>query len=186
MKELVQADLFDSDDFIEVVVPTGVTSYSIEIYDKDGKYERTYSLGSLVKNIHNMDLYLINKVRTDGFKDLKDEEAIAILLGSPSETAGTAESERRLVYRQPPAPLETLELVTSESGVCIQVTGTTSTGFDTPEALLDAIGLGEVERQRAGRDPLGMNYEIAGVGAVQVHRPSSTVSEYRNFTVTAE
>ena len=116
----------------------------------------------------------------------KDEEAIAILLGSPSETAGTAVSERRLVYRQPPAPLETLELVTSESGVCIQVTGTTSTGFDTPEALLDAIGLGEVERQRAGRDPLGMNYEIAGVGAVQVHRPSSTVSEYRNFTVTAE
>jgi hypothetical protein len=115
-----------------------------------------------------------------------DEELIAAVIGNPSDTAGSVGSEKRLMYRQPPQALEALELVISDGGVCIQVTGTTSDGFATPEALLNAIGLGELERRRAGRDPLGMNYEIAGVGAVQVHRPSNTVSEYRNFTVTAE
>ena len=94
--------------------------------------------------------------------------------------------EKRLVYRQEvsplPEPLVTLELIISKDGVCKQILGQT-TGFDTPEALLDAIGFGDLEKEGSSRDQLGVTYSIPPYTLVQVHRPSSMVRHYTSFNV---
>ena len=132
----------------------------------------------------------------------KSEEEIKELLGKPS---GSGDSEpharsqqmdrelmqqhfreKRLVYRREvstlPEPLMTLELIISKDGVCKQVLGQTS-GFDTPEALLDAIGLGHLDKKESSRDQLGVTYTIPPYSLVQVHRPSSMVRQYKSFNV---
>ncbi len=133
----------------------------------------------------------------------KSEEEIKEILGEPSGR-GDSEAqarlqqmdrqlmqqhfqEKRLVYRQEvsplPKPLVTLELIISKDGVCKQILGQT-TGFDTPEELLDAIGLGDLEKEESSRDRLGVTYSIPPYTLVQVHRPSSMVRQYRSFSVT--
>ena len=95
--------------------------------------------------------------------------------------------EKRLVSRHEvsplPEPLATLELIISKDGVCKQVLGQTR-GFNSPEALLDAIGLGHLEREQTKRDQLGVTYTIPPYTLVQVHRPASMVRQYTNFNVT--
>ncbi len=133
----------------------------------------------------------------------KSEEEIKEMLGEPSGRGGSEAQarlqqmdrqlmqeyfqEKRLVYRQEvsplPEPLVTLELIISKDGVCKQVLGQT-TGFDTPEALLDAIGLGDLDKEESSRDRLGVTYSIPPYTLVQVHRPSSMVRQYRSFSVT--
>jgi len=132
----------------------------------------------------------------------KSEEEIKEMLGEPSgwEDSGAHArlqqmdrqlmqkhfQEKRLVYRQEvsplPEPLMTLELIISKDGVCKQILGQT-TGFDTPEALLDAIGLGDLEKEESSRDRLGVTYSMPPYTLVQVHRPSSMVRQYKNFSV---
>ena len=94
--------------------------------------------------------------------------------------------EKRLVYRQEvsplPEPLVTLELIISKDGLCKQVLGQTR-GFDNPEELLEAIGLGHLDKEEKNRDQLGVNYTIPPYTLVQVHRPSSRVRQYKNFSV---
>ena len=132
----------------------------------------------------------------------KSEEEIREMLGDPSKR-GESEAharlqqmdrqlmqkhfqEKRLVYRREvsslPKPLVTLELIISKDGVCKQILGQT-TGFDTPEALLDAIGLGDLEKEGSIRDRLGVTYTIPPYTLVQVHRPSSLVRQYKSFNV---
>ncbi len=132
----------------------------------------------------------------------KSEEEIKELLGEPSGRGDSRAQvrlqqmerqlmqehfqEKRLVYRQEvsplPEPLVTLELIISKDGVCKQVLGQT-TGFDTPEAMLDAIGLGDLEEERSSRDQLGVTYSMPPYSMVQVHRPSSMVRHYTSFNV---
>ena len=94
--------------------------------------------------------------------------------------------EKRLVYRREvselPEPLMTLELIISKDGVCVQVLGQTR-GYDTPEALLDAIGLGQLEKKVTSQDQLGVTYTIPPYMLVQVHRPSSMVRQFMSFNV---
>ena len=132
----------------------------------------------------------------------KSEEEIREMLGEPSKR-GESEAharlqqmdrqlmqkhfqEKRLVYRREvsslPKPLVTLELIISKDGVCKQVLGQT-TGFDTPEAMLDAIGLGDLEEERSSKDQLGVTYSMPPYSMVQVHRPSSMVRHYTSFNV---
>ena len=132
----------------------------------------------------------------------KSEEEIKELLGEPSGRGDSRAQvrlqqmerqlmqehfqEKRLVYRQEvsplPEPLVTLELIISKDGVCKQVLGQT-TGFDTPEALLDAIGLGDLEKEGSSRDQLGVTYSMPPYSMVQVHRPSSMVRHYTSFNI---
>ena len=53
----------------------------------------------------------------------------------------------------------TLELIISKDGVCRQVLGQTR-GFDNPEELLEAIGLGHLDKEEKSRDQLGVSYTI--------------------------
>jgi len=132
----------------------------------------------------------------------KSEEEIKEMLGEPSGRGGRrAEAqvqevdrqsmqqyyqEKRLVYRQEvsplPKPLVVLELIISRDGECKQVLGQT-TGFDTPEGLLEAIGLGDLEKEGIIRDRLGVSYSTPGYTWVQVHRPSSMDWQYKDFNV---
>lgn len=133
----------------------------------------------------------------------KTEAELRQSLGQPSgptaiESAkGLPEIERQasqflarkavhLVYRveeQPlPKPLRVLELFIPPGGVCDAVAGVTE-GFDTPEALLDAIGLGDFNKQIVSQDALGFNYRIPAFGLVQVHRSSSLTQKYALFNI---
>lgn len=133
----------------------------------------------------------------------KSEEEIKEMLGKPSGRGDNQADarlqqmdrqlmqkyfqEKRLVYRREvsplPKPLMTLELIISKDGVCKQVLGQTR-GFDTPEALLDAIGLGHLEKRVSSQDQLGVTYTISPYTLVQVHRPSSMARQYKSFNVT--
>ena len=126
----------------------------------------------------------------------KSEEEIKELLGEPSGRGDTAAQarlqqmdrqlmqkyfqEKRLVYQREvsslPKPLLTLELIISKDGVCKQILGQT-TGFDTPEALLNSIGFGQLEKKESRRDQLGVTYTIPPYTLVQVHRPSIMVRQ---------
>jgi len=132
----------------------------------------------------------------------KSEEEIKEMLGEPSGRGDSQAGarlqqmdrplmqqyfqEKRLVYRQEvsplPEPLMALELIISKDGVCKQVLGQTR-GFDTPEALLDAIGLGDLEKRVSSQDQLGVTYTMPPYTLVQVHRPSSMVRQYKSFNV---
>lgn len=141
--------------------------------------------------------------RTDVTQYLgKSEEKIKEMLGEPSGSTGSEADarlqqmdrqlmrehfrEKRLIYGRKtsrlPEPLMTLELIISKDGVCKQVLGQTR-GSDTPEALLEAIGLGHLERKVSSRDQLGVTYTVPSYSLVQVHRPSSMVRQYKNFNV---
>ena len=132
----------------------------------------------------------------------KSEEEIKKILGEPNGR-GDSEAqarlrqmdrqlmqehfqEKRLVYRQEvsplPEPLETLELIISKDGLCKQVLGQTR-GFDNPEELLTAVGLGHLEKVEKSRDQLGVSYTTPPYTLVQVHRPSSMVRQYKNFSI---
>ena len=132
----------------------------------------------------------------------KSEEEIKEMLGEPSGRGDSKAQarlqqmdrqwmqeyfqEKRLVYRQEvsplPEPLVTLELIISKDGLCKQVLGQTR-GFDNPEALLVAIGLGHFDKEEKSRDQLGVDYIIPPYTLVQVHRPSSMVRHYTSFNV---
>ena len=132
----------------------------------------------------------------------KSEEEIKELLGEPSGRGDSRAQvrlqqmerqlmqehfqEKRLVYRQEvsplPEPLVTLELIISKDGLCKQVLGQTH-GFDNPEELLEAIGLDYLDKEEKSRDQLGITYTIPPYTLVQVHRPASTVRQYKNFNV---
>jgi len=132
----------------------------------------------------------------------KSEEEIKEMLGEPSGRGGSEAQarlqqmdrqlmqeyfqEKRLVYRQEvsplPEPLVTLELIIPKDGVCRQVLGQTR-GFDNPEELLEAIGLGHLDKEEKSRDQLGVSYTIPPYTLVQVHRPSSMVRQYKNFNI---
>lgn len=129
----------------------------------------------------------------------KTEQEIKAMLGEPGGPGiGSGGQERmvgqryamdtRLVYRRKttpslPRPLLVLDLVISKEGAVKQVMGQT-TGFDTPEELVDAIGLGHLEKKGSSKDELGVSWKIPPYGLVQVHRPSSMDSFYKDFNIT--
>jgi hypothetical protein len=98
----------------------------------------------------------------------------------------TGPDKKWLIYREEvaslPRPLRRLELLVKREGGCQQVKGETY-GLDTPEEMLDAIGLGRFEIKGSNRDELGVSYSIPPYGLVQVHRPSSMQSKYMSFNV---
>ena len=132
----------------------------------------------------------------------KSEQEIKDLLGEPSGPAGRQSQaqveqmdrqlmqqyyqEKRLVYRAEvsplPKPLVRLDLIISKEGMCKQVLGQT-TGSDTPEGVLAAIGLGDLEREEKYQDRLGVSYKIEPYSIVQVHRPSNLDPKYKDFNV---
>ena len=128
----------------------------------------------------------------------KNEQEIIAILGPPSGPSDsrqdavnqqfdvTGEDKKWLIYRDEakslPSPLRRVELLVSRETGCKQVRGDTY-GLDTPEAMLDAIGLGGFEIKNSRRDELGVNYSIPPYGLVQVHRPSSMQSRYMSFNV---
>jgi len=129
--------------------------------------------------------------REDGARDYRDVGPPSGPSDSRQDTVNqrldvTGEDKKWLIYRREvsalPKPLRRIELLISEEGVCKQVHGDTD-GLDTPEAMLDALGLGQYEKELINRDALGVNYSIPPYGLVQVHRPSSLQSKYMSFNV---
>lgn len=128
----------------------------------------------------------------------KTEQEIIAMLGPPSGPSDsrqdavnqrmtvTGEDKKWLIYREEatslPKPLRRIELLISKEKGCQQVHGDTY-GLDTPEAMLDALGLGGLEIANSIRDELGVSYGIPPYGMVQVHRPSSAHSKYMSFNV---
>jgi len=80
-----------------------------------------------------------------------------------------------------PAPLRELKCLFSNSGYCHQVVGITK-DYDSPERVLKAIGLGNLEVRSQSPDRLGFSYNIPPFERVQVHKPSS-VQRYSNFSI---
>ena len=128
----------------------------------------------------------------------KTEQELIAILGPPNGRSDsrqdavnqqfdmTGEDKKWLIYRDEarplPSPLRRVELLVSRETGCKQVRGGTY-GLDTPEEMLDALGLGRYEKKLINRDELGVNYSIPPYGLVQVHRPSSMQSRYMSFNV---
>ncbi|NQU07095.1 MAG: hypothetical protein HQ583_00945, partial [Candidatus Abyssubacteria bacterium] len=81
-----------------------------------------------------------------------------------------------------PNPLKTLILQFSETGICFQVGGAT-TPFDTPESLLNAVGLGHLDIELISQDELGFNYQAPPFKLVEVYRPTDWVKGYDYFSI---
>jgi len=76
-----------------------------------------------------------------------------------------------------------LQFFFSDAGCCRSIGGVTKR-FESPEALLAAIGLGELESKETTHDALGFTYAMPPYDLVQVHRPSSHVMQYDHFIAT--
>jgi len=119
----------------------------------------------------------------------KTGSEIKTMLGEPATpTEMDRFSAAGLIYRAeectglPPLFVE-LKFAFSDAGHCRSMIGITK-GFDTPEALLESVGLGGLERELISQDQLGFNYRMPGYALVQVHRPSSLSKSYNSFTAT--
>ena len=126
----------------------------------------------------------------------KNEQQIVEILGEPSGRGIPSFSTRGylgFVVEDPDwifwleeeisPPITLLKLHFSESGLCNQAIGTVQPGYKTPEEVLEAIGLGNLEKKRILSDQLGFNYKMPPYKMVQVHRPSSAHTKYTDFNL---
>lgn len=124
---------------------------------------------------------------TQYFGKTKDE--VKGVLGEPDAAAqlpGFSMGDRKYTRDQCPRLPKVfveLRLFFSDAGYCYSVGGVTER-YETPEALLAAVGLGAVEMEATGRDALGLSYVAPPYDIVQVHRPSSAVQQYDSFIAT--
>ena len=79
-----------------------------------------------------------------------------------------------------PSALERLLLKISGEGYCYEVSGTT-VGFDSPEAMLSALGVGNFSRQVTKTTTLGQDYEMPPYENVQVRRQWDKDPRYTRF-----
>jgi len=127
----------------------------------------------------------------------KNEEQIKAVLGEPGEIEDErAKLARAFAVTKPtlyypfdtftdkklPRPLRELEFHFSEAGLCHQISGRTY-DYDAPEELLEAIGLGSLQREITDRDQLGFDYKVGDFSFAQVHRSSSHTQRYSSFNL---
>lgn len=116
----------------------------------------------------------------------KTEEEIVEMLGEPTERemlspgAGSFCISYLEESKIPPPLWKTFKICFSEAGLSYHFRGQTR-GYDTPDELLTAVGLGGLQKEETGRDQLGVTYSIPPYELVQVHRPSSHVIKYTLF-----
>ncbi len=118
----------------------------------------------------------------------KTQAEIEKIFGQPPPEAMAQFSMVGLKYTREKCPrlpkvFVELQFFFSADGDCHSISGVTK-GFKSPEALLAAIGLGELEIKRTTQDALGFNYVMPPYDPVQVHRPSSRVMRYDQFIAT--
>ena len=85
------------------------------------------------------------------------------------------QEEKRL-----PATFERLLLKISSKGYCYEVSGST-VGFDSPEAMLNALGVGGLSRQVTKTTKLGPDYEMPPFESVQIRRQWDKDPSYTRF-----
>ena len=75
---------YDGEDYIEIMFPAGsdTSSHMVEMYDKDGKLLRVYGLGSIVRTLSGVDIYVLRATRTSGWLDYSKDEGFAIIDGA--------------------------------------------------------------------------------------------------------
>lgn len=97
--------------------------------------------------------------------------------------------DKKIVYRENasplPKPLTRLEMTISRRGICTHLRGQLE-GSGSPEALLETLGLGHLEREVVDMDDVKITYEIVSFGFVEVYRPSGMDTRYRSFNITAD
>jgi len=81
-----------------------------------------------------------------------------------------------------PEPLTELYLDLKPDGKCRSVSGVT-TGFQTPDELLGAIGLGDLEKTKSKKGGLGVSYRMPPYPYVQVNRRIQWEKTYKKFVV---
>ena len=118
----------------------------------------------------------------------KSEEEIIEMLGKPSrrETLPPGPGSFCLHYLEesniPPPLFRAFKICFSDKGLSYHFWGQTR-GYDTPDELLNAIGLGDLQKEETGRDQLGITYSMPPYEMVQVHRPSSHIMKYTLFNL---
>ena len=79
-----------------------------------------------------------------------------------------------------PSTFERLLLTISSKGYCYEASGST-VGFDSPEAMLDALGVGGISRQVTKTTALGPDYKIPPFENVQIRRQWDKDPQYTRF-----
>ena len=119
----------------------------------------------------------------------KSEDEIKAMFGTPVPPGAMAQfSMGGLKYIREECPrlpkvFVELQFFFSDAGYCYSIDGVTKR-FQTPEALLKAVGLGGFEIKETKQDALGFSYKMLPYELVQVHRPSSNVRQYDQFIAT--